>query len=80
MPACKSWLRVPLLLALSHFIFVIDHITADTPIIQTIYTADLAPVVHNIRLYIFTSHGENTANNGYDMKDWRLFSTSDMVN
>ncbi len=54
---------------------------AANPIIQTIYTADPAPVVHDGVLYIFTSHDEDElVNNFFTMRDWRCFSTTDMVN
>lgn len=54
---------------------------ADNPIVQTYYTADPAPMVHEGRLYLYTSHDEdNTVNNFYTMNDWRLYSTVDMVN
>jgi hypothetical protein len=32
---------------------------ADNPIVQTIYTADPAPLVHNGRLYLYTGHDED---------------------
>jgi arabinoxylan arabinofuranohydrolase len=54
---------------------------ADNPIVQTNYTADPAPMVYDGRLYLYTSHDEdNTVDNFYTMKDWRLYSTVDMVN
>lgn len=54
---------------------------ADNPIIQTHYTADPAPMVHEDRLYLYTSHDEDvTQNNFYTMNDWRTYSTVDMVN
>jgi hypothetical protein len=54
---------------------------AANPIIQTIYTADPAPVVHDGRLYLFTSHDEDElVANFFTMRDWRCFSTADMVN
>ena len=54
---------------------------ADNPIVQTYYTADPAPMVHEGRLYLYTSHDEDvTVNNFYTMNDWRLYSTEDMVN
>jgi hypothetical protein len=31
---------------------------ADNPIIQTIYTADPAPLVYNGRVYLYTGHDE----------------------
>ena len=54
---------------------------ADNPIVQTNYTADPAPMVHEGTLYLYTSHDEDvTVNNFYTMNDWRLYSTEDMVN
>src|SRR5262252_9251677 len=54
---------------------------ADNPIIQTSYTADPAPMLHDGRLYVYTSHDEDvTVNNFFTMNDWRLYSTVDMVN
>jgi arabinoxylan arabinofuranohydrolase len=54
-------------------------VTADNPIIQTIYTADPAPYVYNDRLWLFADHDEPNSNT-YIMKDWRLFATDDVVN
>ncbi|HVT09844.1 MAG TPA: glycoside hydrolase family 43 protein [Polyangia bacterium] len=54
---------------------------ADNPIVQTSYTADPAPMVYEGTLYLYTSHDEDvTVNNFYTMNDWRLYSTTDMVN
>jgi len=53
----------------------------ENPIIQTNYTADPAPVVFGDTLYLYTTHDEDvTVNNFYTMNDWRLYSTTDMVN
>lgn len=72
----KSLLR-PTLLALA----AAGTLHAANPIIQTIYTADPAPVVHDGVLYVFTSHDEDElVNNFFTMRDWRCFSTTDMVN
>lgn len=55
--------------------------SAKNPFIQTIYTADPAPVVHNGVLYLYTSHDEDVlVKNFFTMKDWRCYSTIDMVN
>src|SRR4249920_1950620 len=51
---------------------------ADNPIIQTVYTADPAPVVFNNTLYVFTGHDEG--GRFFTMHDWRCLSTKDMVN
>ena len=52
---------------------------ADNPIIQTLYSTDPAPVVYNNTVWLFTGHDETGARN-YDMRDWRLYSSTDMVN
>jgi arabinoxylan arabinofuranohydrolase len=52
---------------------------ADNPIVQTIYTADPAPLVHNGRVYLYTGHDEDNSTY-FTMKEWRVYSTSDMVN
>lgn len=54
-------------------------IHAQNPIIQTMYTADPAPMVYNDRLYLYTSHDED-GSTWFTMNDWRLYSTADMVN
>ena len=52
---------------------------ADNPIVQTIYTADPAPMIHNGRIYLYTGHDED-GSTYFTMRDWRLFSSADMVN
>ncbi|MFC3490918.1 family 43 glycosylhydrolase [Glycomyces rhizosphaerae] len=52
---------------------------ADNPIIQTVYTADPAPLVHNDRVYLYTGHDEDGSTT-FDMRDWRVWSSDDMVN
>ncbi|MAX00499.1 MAG: carbohydrate-binding protein [Sphingomonas sp.] len=52
---------------------------ADNPIIQTRFTADPAPLVHDGVVYLYTGHDEDDAN-GFHMLDWRLYSSTDMVN
>ena len=52
---------------------------AQNPIVQTCYTADPAPMVSGDRLYVFTGHDEDGAD-FFWMNEWRLFSTTDMVN
>ena len=51
------------------------------PIVQTIYTADPAPVVHDGVCYLYVDHDEDVlVKNFFTMKDWRCFSSTDMVN
>jgi arabinoxylan arabinofuranohydrolase len=52
---------------------------ADNPVVQTIYTADPAPMVYNGRVYLYTGHDED-GSTWFTMKDWRCFSSTDMVN
>ena len=52
---------------------------ADNPIIQTIYTADPAPLVFNGRVYLYTGHDEDGSTN-FTMREWRVWSSADMVN
>lgn len=50
------------------------------PIIRNIYTADPAPMVCGDTLYLYTTHDEDVlVNDFYTMRDWRCFSTKDMV-
>ncbi|SOD52688.1 Beta-xylosidase [Pseudoxanthomonas wuyuanensis] len=45
------------------------------------YTADPAPMVHDGTLYLFSSHDEDVGEpNNFNMKDWVLATTTDMVN
>ncbi|MCJ8208600.1 glycoside hydrolase family 43 protein [Mucilaginibacter sp. RS28] len=52
---------------------------AQNPIIQTIYTADPAPMVYKDTLFLYTGHDEDKST-WFTMKDWHIFSTTDMVN
>lgn len=49
------------------------------PIIQTVFTADPAPMVYNDTLYLYTGHDED-GSTWFTMHDWRCYSTKDMVN
>jgi hypothetical protein len=52
---------------------------AQNPIIQTLYTADPAPMVWNDRLWVYTTHDED-GSTWFTMDEWRVYSTDDMVN
>lgn len=52
---------------------------AQNPVIQTMYTPDPAPYVHGDTVYLFVDHDEDDALY-FKMKDWLLYSTTDMVN
>ena len=54
---------------------------AQNPIVQSIYTADPAALVHDGTVYLYTGHDEDDApDNRYLMHDYRCYSTTDMVN
>jgi len=52
---------------------------AQNPIVQTIYTADPAPMVYKDTLFLYTGHDEDRST-WFVMKDWHAYSTTDMVN
>ncbi|SDF45266.1 Carbohydrate binding module (family 6) [Lentzea fradiae] len=58
---------------------VITPAKADNPIVQHIYTADPAPLVHNGRVYLYTGHDED-GSTWFTMREWRVWSSADMVN
>jgi arabinoxylan arabinofuranohydrolase len=49
------------------------------PIVQTKFTADPAPLVHDGVVYLYTGHDEDDAR-GFRMLDWQCYSSTDMVN
>ena len=56
---------------------------AQNPIVQTKFTADPAPMVYKDTVYLYTTHDENSAGPGmgrFLMKDWLLYTSTDMVN
>ncbi len=53
--------------------------THGNPIVQTCQTTDPAPFVWNDTLYVYTGHDEYKAD-FFWMYDWRVYSTTDMVN
>ncbi len=62
-------------------LFFSAHVFGQNPIVQTYYTADPAPMVHDGTVYLYTSHDEDsTVNNFFTMYDWRCYSSTDMVN
>lgn len=56
-----------------------DRQRFNLPVIQTKYTADPAPYVHGDTVYLYTTHDEDDAE-GFKMKDWLLYTSTDMVN
>lgn len=55
------------------------YATAQNPIVQTCYTTDPAPLVHDGRMYVYTGHDEDKAD-FFWMQEWRVYSSDDMVN
>ena len=72
-------LMKPTILALGATLAIIQAAAADNPVIQTRHTADPAPMIANGKVYLYTGHDEDNAN-PFVMKDWRCYSTKDMVN
>ncbi len=66
----------------SIFIFLLFAISmGDNPVVQTVYTADPAPMVYDGKVYLYTSHDEDVLIDGFfTMMDWRCYSSEDMVN
>ncbi|MEH3114322.1 family 43 glycosylhydrolase [Pedobacter terrae] len=52
---------------------------AQTPVIQTSFTADPAPMVYKDTVFLYTGHDDDRAI-GFKMKDWLLYTSTDMVN
>lgn len=67
---------------ISSFILLISLISFSysvNPIVQTIFTADPAPILYKDRVYVYTGHDAATDNRN-TMPDWYCFSTTDMQN
>jgi hypothetical protein len=52
---------------------------AQSPIIQTVYRADPAPMVHNDTVWLYTGRDEDKST-WFTMKEWRCYSFTDMLN
>lgn len=68
-----SCLFTPLVKAQKAFTF-----EGQNPLIRHIFSADPSARVFNGRLYVYTSH-DNANANYFDMTDWHVFSTDDMI-
>jgi hypothetical protein len=54
---------------------------AGNPIIRHKFTADPAAMVHNGKVYVYTGHDQAPPRHtGYQMNEWLVFSSPDMVN
>jgi hypothetical protein len=56
------------------------QIFAENPIVQTNYTADPAPMVHNDTFWVYSGHDEDGSTVWFNMKEWRCYSSVDMAN
>jgi len=54
--------------------------SSGNPIVTHKYTCDPAAMVHNDTLYIFTGQDAAGGQNGYNIKNWCCFATTDMKN
>ena len=54
-------------------------LSAQNPFVQTWFTSDPAPMVHDGRVYVYTGHDEDGAD-FFWMQEWRVYSSEDMVN
>ena len=52
---------------------------AQNPVVQTWFTSDPAPMVNGDRIYMYVGHDEDNAD-FFWMYEWRVYSSSDMVN
>ena len=68
-----------LLLFLSFIICHLSFSIAQNPFVQTWFTSDPAPMVYGDRVYVYTGHDEDNAD-FFWMYEWRVYSSSDMVN
>ncbi|WP_159441951.1 family 43 glycosylhydrolase [Clostridium sp. Marseille-P2415] len=72
----KKILKIVIVLAV---IFLLSSVCyADNPVISNLYTADPAVMVDGNTVYLYTGHDEGST--GYVMKDWKCYSSTDMVN
>lgn len=62
-------------------LFFQNNLSAQNPIVQTMYTADPAPMVYQDTVFLYVGRDEaNSPKDGYLMREYRLFTTTDMVN
>ena len=68
-----------LLLAVSGVALAADR-PGSNPIIRDKFTADPAPLVVGNRLYLYVGHDEAQRDEMFNMKEWLVYSTTDMRN
>ena len=72
----KKTLLLPLVALL---VGIVVPAEAQNPFVQTWFTSDPAPLVVGDTLYVYTGHDEDGAD-FFWMQEWRIYSTTDMVN
>jgi beta-xylosidase len=71
----------PIIIYLSILCFIWSKSSAQNPIIKHIFTADPAPIVHNDTVFLYAGHDTASVHDtNYNMPDWHVFSSTDMVN
>ena len=77
----KNMARIYLILG-ALALLLAGPVIAENPIIQTKFTADPAPMVWNDTMFLYTSHDEDgaTGSGSFSMKNWMLYTSTDMVN
>ena len=82
--AAENNMKSPTNMIKRHFLsalmwLVATALSAQNPFVQTWYTSDPAPLVHDGTMYVYTGHDEDHAD-FFWMQEWRVYSTRDMVN
>ena len=65
--------------ALCFIAIMVLTVTAQNPVVQTWFTTDPAPLSYGDKMYLYVGHDEDRAN-FFWMYEWRIYSSSDMVN
>ena len=66
--------------ALCSILLISQASMAHNPVISQKYTADPNAIVYNDRVYVYCSHDDNNRDNGFNIFDYTLVSSDDMVN
>lgn len=70
-----------LTLALTTLVGLALNCVAQVPIVQTVHTADPAPMLHDGKVYLYVGHDEDNApDSRFVMHEYLCFSSADMVN
>ena len=73
-------IKISLILILI-MVFTKEKTFAQNPIITKVFTADPAVLVYMDTVFLYVSHDEAKVGvNDYIMHEWRVFSSTDMVN